>query len=110
MTSAALTPAASAIERRPTPKPRSPNRSIAAPRIRAAAVRSSTERMFKILNTRSARRQGDTPSQIQLEFPKWLEFPKGLGTEGGLGSVANGGQQAVAERHQSRRELLILGD
>src|SRR3981081_3314084 len=53
MTSAALTPAASASVRRPTPKPCSPNCSIAASRIRATAVKSA-ERMFSTLNARSA--------------------------------------------------------
>src|ERR1700733_3508379 len=94
MTSAALTPAASAIERSPTLKPCSPNRSIAASRIRAAAVRSSTERMFKTLNTCSVGRQGVT-HHVSVKKVK---------------SVANGGQQAVAQRHQGRGEQLVLGD
>src|ERR1700729_1049734 len=99
MTSAALTPAASAIERSPTLKPCSPNCSIAASRIRAAAVRSSTERMFRTLNARSIGRQGGNPSRIRTRILR-----------GGAKSVANGGQQAVAERHQGRSEQLVLGD
>src|ERR1700736_6928393 len=99
MTSAALTPAASAIERSPTLKPCSPNRSIAASRIRAAVVRSSTERMFRTLNTRSVGRQGGNPLRIHTRIPG-----------GGVRSVANGGQQAVAERHQGRGEQFVLGD
>src|ERR1700754_5323443 len=94
MTSAALTPAASAIERSPTLKPCSPNRSIAASRIRATAVRSSTERMFKTLNALSVEGQGGNPSRIRK----------------GVKSVPNGGQQAVAERHQGRGEQFVLGD
>src|ERR1700738_1975031 len=94
MTSAALTPAASAIDRSPTPKPCSPNCSLAASRIWAAAVRSSAERMFSTLNARSVERQAGMPSGIRK----------------GLDLVANGGQQAVAERHQRRGEQLVLGD
>src|ERR1700679_2876684 len=99
MTSGALTPAALAIERSPTLKPCSPNRSIAASRIRAAAVRSSTERMFKTLNTRSVGSQGGDPSRIRTRILR-----------GGVKSVANGAQQAVADRHQGRGEQLVFGD
>src|ERR1700755_3548460 len=94
MTRAALTPAASAIDRSPTPKPCSPNCSIAASRIRAAAVKSSAERMFRTLNSCSVERQAGTPSEIRKK----------------AGSVPDGGKQAVAEGHQCRGEQLVLGD
>ncbi|SKV54109.1 Uncharacterised protein [Mycobacteroides abscessus subsp. abscessus] len=58
MTSAGLTPAASAMARTLAPFPCSPHNLIAASRIRAAAVRSSAERMFSRLNMRSMRSQG----------------------------------------------------
>ena len=64
--SAALTPAASAITRRPTLKPCWPHCSIAALRILAAAV-MSVERMFSRLNTRLARGQGIDPLGIRQE-------------------------------------------
>src|ERR1700739_1530422 len=115
MTSAALTPAASAIVRSPTPNPRSPNCSIAASRIRAAAVRSA-ERMFSTLNARSAERQGGAPSRIRKSWPadaKAPDTPCVRGLSRLLAQrklVADGGQQPVAQRHQRGRQPLILGD
>src|SRR5689334_2918772 len=93
ITRAALTPAALAMTRRPTSKPCSPNCSIAASRMRAVAVRSSTERMFSTLNACSVECQGVSAQGAKKE-----------------GLVARGGQQPVTERHQNGRQSLVLGD
>src|SRR5689334_2483542 len=110
MTSAALTPAAAAMARSPTPDPFSPSFSMAASLIRAAAVRSA-ERMFSMLNARSVRSQARRASRIQKDVGAYEEAKPPTSTgRSARESVANGRQDAVTQRHQRRSESLVLGD